>query len=51
MKQKFLISTGGSGGHIIPALILYKHLSSEFDLVISSDLRGLKYIDKNFFKS
>ena len=50
MKQKILISTGGSGGHIIPALILYKHLSSEFDLVISSDLRGLKYIDKNFSK-
>ena len=50
MKQKILISTGGSGGHIIPALILYKHLSSEFDLVIASDLRGLKYIDQNFFK-
>ena len=43
-----MISTGGAGGHIIPALILYKHLSSEFDLMIASDLRGLKYIDQNF---
>ena len=50
MKKKILISTGGSGGHIIPALILYKHLSSEFDLMIASDLRGLKYIDQNFPK-
>ena len=45
-----MISTGGSGGHVIPALILYKHLSSEFDLTITSDLRGLKYIDQNFPK-
>ena len=50
MKKKILISTGGSGGHIIPALILHKHLSGEFDLMIASDLRGLKYIDQNFFK-
>ncbi len=50
MKKKILISTGGSGGHIIPALILYKHLSNEFDLVISSDLRGLKYIDQSIYK-
>ena len=50
MKKKILISTGGSGGHTIPALILHKHLSDEFDLVIASDLRGLKYIDQNFFE-
>ena len=50
MKKKILISTGGSGGHIIPALILHKHLSGEFDIVIASDLRGLKYIDQNFLK-
>ena len=26
MKKKILISTGGSGGHVIPATILYEHL-------------------------
>ena len=26
MKKKVLISTGGSGGHVIPATILYDHL-------------------------
>ncbi len=48
MKKKILISTGGSGGHIIPALILFKHLSNEFEVIISSDLRGLKYIDSDY---
>ncbi len=48
MKKKILISTGGSGGHTIPALILHEHLSDNFETIISSDLRGLKYIGKNF---
>ena len=26
MKKKILISTGGSGGHVVPATILYNHL-------------------------
>ena len=26
MKKKILISTGGSGGHVIPATILHDHL-------------------------
>ena len=29
MKKKFLISTGGSGGHVIPAIILYDHLCNK----------------------
>ena len=29
MKKNFLISTGGSGGHVIPATILYEHLSKK----------------------
>jgi len=48
MKKKILISTGGSGGHTIPALILHEHLSDNFETIISSDLRGLKYIGGNF---
>ncbi len=47
MKKKILISTGGSGGHIIPALSIYKHLSNQFDIIMTSDLRGINYIGKD----
>ena len=47
MKKNFLISTGGSGGHVIPALILYQHLSKETNVIISTDKRGLRYLDKD----
>ena len=30
--KKILISTGGSGGHVIPALNLYDHLKKDFDI-------------------
>ena len=49
--KKILISTGGSGGHVVPATILYEHLSSSYDVQIVSDYRGSKFIDKNFYKS
>ncbi len=50
MKKNFLITTGGSGGHVIPATILYEHLSKEFNVIISTDKRGLKYLDNNIYK-
>tara|TARA_B100000989_G_scaffold153037_1_gene114161 strand:- start:197 stop:1261 length:1065 start_codon:yes stop_codon:yes gene_type:complete len=50
MKKNFLISTGGSGGHVIPATILYKHLSSVANIVLSTDKRGLKYFNNDHFK-
>jgi UDP-N-acetylglucosamine--N-acetylmuramyl-(pentapeptide) pyrophosphoryl-undecaprenol N-acetylglucosamine transferase len=50
MKEKILISTGGSGGHVIPAITIHEHLKNEYDVVISTDLRGLKYLDGNTFK-
>ena len=46
MKKKILISTGGSGGHVIPGTIFYDHLKSEFELFITSDSRGIKFLDK-----
>ena len=49
MKKNYLISTGGSGGHVIPAIILHEHLSQEANIIFSIDKRGLKFIDKNFF--
>ncbi len=49
MKKNFLITTGGSGGHVIPATILYKHLSDVANIIISTDKRGLKYLDNDNF--
>ena len=50
MKNFFLITTGGSGGHVIPATILYDHLKNESDTIISTDKRGLQYLDKAKYK-
>ena len=47
MKQKILISTGGSGGHVLPATILYEHLEKQFQVSMSTDIRGLKFLDKD----
>ena len=43
--KNILISTGGSGGHVVPAKILSEHLHSNFNVFISTDSRGLKYLD------
>ena len=43
--KNILISTGGSGGHVVPAKILREHLLSNFNVFISTDSRGLKYLD------
>ena len=50
MKKNFLITTGGSGGHVIPAMILHDHLSKQANVIISIDKRGLRYLDKNNYK-
>ena len=50
MLKNYLISTGGSGGHVLPATIFYEHLSEEANVIISTDKRGLKYLDKNRFQ-
>ena len=47
--KNILISTGGSGGHVIPAIILSEHLKKEFNIFMSSDDRGMKFINKNKF--
>ena len=50
MKKKILISTGGSGGHVIPALNFFEHLKEDHDVFISTDLRGSKFIDPATYK-
>ena len=47
MTQRILISTGGSGGHVLPATILYEHLKDQFNVSMSTDYRGMKFLDKN----
>ncbi len=50
MKKKVFITTGGSGGHVLPALTIYDHLKTEYDILISSDQRGLKYFETKNYK-
>ena len=45
MNKNYLITTGGSGGHVIPATILYEHLSRDAKVIITTDKRGLKYLN------
>ncbi len=49
--KKILISTGGTGGHVIPAQVLYDYLKDENDVVILSDNRGLNYLNKKIYKT
>ena len=46
MKKRILISTGGSGGHVVPGTIFYEHLHDKFDIFMISDLRGIKFLNK-----
>ena len=50
MNKNFLITTGGSGGHVIPATIIYDHLANKSNMIISTDKRGLNYLNKKNYK-
>ncbi len=49
--KKILITTGGTGGHVIPAKIIEEHLKNSYEVFFSSDLRGLKYLSPNTHKT
>ena len=49
--MQILISTGGSGGHVVPAINIYDHLKKEFDVTIYTDIRGAKYIPNEIKKT
>ena len=42
--EKILISTGGTGGHVVPAEIIGDHLKDIYEINFSTDLRGSKYL-------
>jgi len=46
MDKKILISTGGSGGHVVPATIFYEHLKENFEVSMTSDIRGTEFLNK-----
>ena len=48
MTKKVLISTGGSGGHVIPAITIYNHIKHKHETLITTDIRGLTYLDKDY---
>jgi len=48
--KKILITTGGTGGHVIPAKIIEEHLRNDFKIFYSTDLRGLKYFSSDINK-
>ncbi len=50
MKKKILITTGGSGGHTVPATIIFDHLKKNFDVFLETDKRGSQFIDSTKYK-
>ncbi len=47
-KIKIVIASGGTGGHIFPALGLANNLiKNNFDITLTTDARGLKYLTNN----
>ena len=50
-NKRIIIATGGTGGHIFPAISLANYLNKiGFNSTLTTDKRGLKFIDKNLLK-
>ena len=50
MRENVLITTGGSGGHVIPAVAFYDHLKENFDVFLVLDKRGSNFINKKKYE-
>ena len=48
--KKILIVTGGSGGHVVPALSIFDHLKNDFKTILATDYRGSKFINKSKYQ-
>ena len=49
--KKIIISTGGTGGHVVPAQVLYEYLDHKNEVIIVSDKRGMNYLNKKKYKT
>lgn len=49
--KKILLTTGGTGGHTVPAEIIDEHLNDIYEIYYSTDLRGLKFLNLNTEKT
>ena len=47
IKKKILIATGGTGGHVFPAYSLANSLKGDYNVILTTDKRGLNYL-KNY---
>ena len=45
MEKKIAFCSGGTGGHIFPAISLINSLKSENEIILITDQRAIKYID------
>jgi len=50
MKKKIVISSGGSGGHVIPSIAFYEHLNDNFEVLLVLDKRGSSFVNKKKYK-
>ena len=51
-NKKIIIATGGTGGHIFPAVSLASYLNkNSFNSILTTDERGLKFINIQFIKN
>ena len=49
MSKKIIFSTGGTGGHIFPALSIAKHFEEQkSSIAIITDLKGYNFIKDSF---
>ncbi len=44
IKKKIIIATGGTGGHVFPAVSLAKNLEKNYDVKLTTDKRGYNFI-------
>ena len=46
MPKKIIFSSGGTGGHILPAIHLMNHFSEKgYEVLLVTDYRGKKFIN------
>jgi UDP-N-acetylglucosamine--N-acetylmuramyl-(pentapeptide) pyrophosphoryl-undecaprenol N-acetylglucosamine transferase len=45
--KNILISTGGSGGHVVPATIFFEHLKNVANVFMTSDDRGIQFLNRD----